>query len=81
MKNAILLVAAAAMAFATPVAAHEAPACDRAGLVSQVDRCLAALVADDMPAMHIPKLWDGQIYEIEALGFIAAYKTPTGWEE
>jgi len=34
----------------------------------------------DLPAMHIFKVWGGQIHEIEAMGFTAPYNSPTGWE-
>jgi hypothetical protein len=34
----------------------------------------------DLPAMHIFKIWGGQIHEIEAMGFTADYNSPTGWE-
>jgi hypothetical protein len=34
----------------------------------------------DMPAMHIYKIWGGQIHEIEALGIVTDYNSPTGWE-
>jgi hypothetical protein len=34
----------------------------------------------DLPAMHIYKIWGGQIHEIEAMGFMAPYNAPTGWE-
>jgi hypothetical protein len=34
----------------------------------------------DLPAMHIYKIWGGQIHEIEAMGFTAPYNSPTGWE-
>ncbi|HTY49653.1 MAG TPA: hypothetical protein VMB48_08175, partial [Steroidobacteraceae bacterium] len=34
----------------------------------------------DLPAMHIFKIWGGQIHEIEAMGFMAPYDSPTGWE-
>jgi hypothetical protein len=34
----------------------------------------------DLPAMHIYKIWGGQIHEIEAMGFVADYNAPTGWE-
>jgi hypothetical protein len=34
----------------------------------------------DLPAMHIFKIWGGQIHEIEAMGFSAPYNSPTGWE-
>jgi hypothetical protein len=35
----------------------------------------------DLPAMHIFKIWGGQIHEIEAMGFTAPYNSPTGWED
>jgi hypothetical protein len=35
----------------------------------------------DLPAMHIFKIGvDGQVHEIEAMGFTAPYNSPTGWE-
>jgi hypothetical protein len=34
----------------------------------------------DLPAMHIYKIWGGQIHEIEAMGFMAPLNSPTGWE-
>ena len=34
----------------------------------------------DLPAMHIFKVWGGQIHEIEAMGFMAPYQAPSGWE-
>jgi hypothetical protein len=35
----------------------------------------------DLPAAHIFKIGpDGQIHEIEAIGFTAPYHSPTGWE-
>ena len=35
----------------------------------------------DMPAAHIFKIGpDGQMHEIEAVGFTTAYNSPTGWE-
>jgi hypothetical protein len=36
--------------------------------------------AFDMPAMHIYKIWGGQIHEIEAIGISTPYNSPTGWE-
>jgi hypothetical protein len=37
--------------------------------------------AFDMPAMHIFKIWGGQIHEIEAVGILnVPYNSPTGWE-
>jgi len=35
----------------------------------------------DLPAVHIFKIWGGQIHEIEAIGFLAPYNSPTGWED
>lgn len=34
----------------------------------------------DLPAVHVFKIWGGQIHEIEALGFTTSYNSPTGWE-
>ena len=34
----------------------------------------------DMPAMHIYKIWGGQIHEIEAIGIVTDFNSPTGWE-
>lgn len=34
----------------------------------------------DMPALHIYKIWGGQIHDIEAIGIVAPYNSPTGWE-
>jgi hypothetical protein len=34
----------------------------------------------DLPAVHIFKIWGGQIQDIEALGFTAPYMSATGWE-
>jgi len=36
--------------------------------------------AFDLPAIHIYKIWGGKIHEIEAMGFVAPYQSPTGWE-
>jgi hypothetical protein len=36
--------------------------------------------AFDMPAEHIFKIWGGQIHEIEAIGVVTPYNSPTGWE-
>ena len=33
-----------------------------------------------MPAAHIFKIWNGQIHEIEAVGSVEPYNSPTGWE-
>jgi hypothetical protein len=35
----------------------------------------------DMPAIHIFKVWGGKIHEIEAIGIVMPYKSPTGWDE
>jgi len=34
----------------------------------------------DLPAIHIYKVWGGQMHEIEAIGIVVPYMTPTGWE-
>lgn len=34
----------------------------------------------DMPAMHIFKIWGGQLHEIEAIGIMAPLNSPSGWE-
>ncbi|HTQ35830.1 MAG TPA: hypothetical protein VMH77_02235 [Steroidobacteraceae bacterium] len=34
----------------------------------------------DMPAMHMCKIWGGQIHEIEAIGISVPLDSPTGWE-
>ncbi|MEY4760330.1 MAG: hypothetical protein RLZZ200_186 [Pseudomonadota bacterium] len=34
----------------------------------------------DLPAVHLYKIWNGQIHEIEALGFTTGYMSKTGWE-
>jgi hypothetical protein len=31
----------------------------------------------DLPAVHVFKIWGGQIHEIEAIGFLAPYNSPT----
>jgi len=36
--------------------------------------------AFDMPALHVYKIWGGQIHEVEAIGLSTAYNSPTGWE-
>lgn len=35
----------------------------------------------DVPAVHIYKIWGGQIHEIEAIGRTVDYGSPTGWEK
>lgn len=34
----------------------------------------------DLPALHIYKIWGGQIHEIEAIGIVIGLNSPTGWE-
>ena len=35
----------------------------------------------DMPALHVYKIWGGQIHEIEAIGVLdVPFNSPTGWE-
>jgi hypothetical protein len=34
----------------------------------------------DMPSMHVYKIWGGQIHDIEAIGIVAPFNSPTGWE-
>jgi hypothetical protein len=34
----------------------------------------------DLPAVHVFKIWGGQIHEIEALGYTTEYNSKTGWE-
>ena len=34
----------------------------------------------DLPAAHVFKIRSGEIHEIEAMGFVAPYNAPTGWE-
>ncbi len=34
----------------------------------------------DMPALHLYKIWGGQIHEIEAIGITTGYNVATGWE-
>jgi hypothetical protein len=33
----------------------------------------------DLPAAHIFKISDGKIHQIEAMGFVAPYNSPSGW--
>ena len=35
----------------------------------------------DLPAIHIYKIWGGEMHEIEAMGFVLPYMSPTGWED
>ncbi|MDR1356322.1 MAG: hypothetical protein LBJ58_01485 [Tannerellaceae bacterium] len=36
--------------------------------------------AFDLPAAHVYKISGGEIHEIEAMGFLAKYMAPSGWE-
>jgi hypothetical protein len=51
-------------------------------LVNNPDRAVSTMKFNpfDLPALHIYKIWGGQIHEIEAMGFTAPYNSPTGWE-
>jgi hypothetical protein len=44
------------------------------------DKSTANFAPFDLPAMHIYKIWGGQIHEIEAMGFMAPLNSATGWE-
>jgi len=35
----------------------------------------------DMPSLHLYKIWGGQLHEIEAVGIVSDYNSPTGWED
>ena len=35
----------------------------------------------DTLAMHIFKIWGGQLHEIETIGVVAPYNSPSGWEQ
>jgi len=32
------------------------------------------------PSMHIYKIWSRKIHEIEAVGIVVPFNSPTGWE-
>jgi hypothetical protein len=51
-------------------------------IVNNPDRAVSTMKFNpfDLPALHIYKIWGGQIHEIEAMGFTAPYNSPTGWE-
>jgi hypothetical protein len=34
----------------------------------------------DMMAMHIYKIWGGEIHQIDTVGVMAPFNTPNGWE-
>lgn len=46
----------------------------------QRDSSPASFDPFDLPALHIYKIWGGQIHEIEAMGFMTTFNAPTGWE-
>jgi hypothetical protein len=50
------------------------------GVPGQETRDMSSQRTFDMPAVHIYKIWGGQIHEIEAIGFVAPLNSPTGWE-
>jgi hypothetical protein len=43
-------------------------------------REMSDMPAFDLPAAHVFKIRDGQIHEIEAMGFMTEYMAKTGWE-
>jgi hypothetical protein len=50
------------------------------GVPGQETRDMSTQRSFDMPAAHIFKIWGGQIHEIEAVGSVEPYNSPTGWE-
>ena len=50
------------------------------GIPGQTVRKMDTQKPFDMPAAHIFKIWGGQIHEIEAVGSVEPYGSPTGWE-
>ncbi|MDR3367452.1 MAG: hypothetical protein LBO71_10880 [Prevotellaceae bacterium] len=50
------------------------------GMPGVTTREMLDMPAFDLPAAHVFKIRGGQIHEIEALGFMAGYMSPTGWE-
>ncbi|MEJ0036039.1 MAG: hypothetical protein WDO68_08140 [Gammaproteobacteria bacterium] len=50
------------------------------GIPGQTVRKMPDQKPFDMPAAHIFKIWGGQIHEIEAVGVVEPYNSPTGWE-
>jgi hypothetical protein len=51
------------------------------GVPGMSERHMESQRSFDMPAAHIFKIWGGQIHEIEAVGLVAPYNSPTGWED
>ncbi len=44
------------------------------------DKTSMSFAPFDLPAMHIFKIWGGEIHDIEAMGFQAPLNSPSGWE-
>lgn len=63
------------------VGGSQAP-CDRDCLIALTKSYLAAIVAGTnanfMQRLQMPRA--GLVHEIEAVGFVAPYNSPTGWE-
>lgn len=58
---------------------YEVTALDGSTILYDTDRL--GFEPFDLPAAHIFKIGaDGQVHEIEAMGFMTAYNSPTGWE-
>jgi hypothetical protein len=53
------------------------------GVPGQTERVIRASTGAgfDLPAIHIYKVWGGKMHEIEAMGVVLPYMSPTGWEE
>jgi hypothetical protein len=53
------------------------------GVPGQTERVIRASTGAgfDLPAIHIYKVWGGKLHEIEAMGVVLPYMSPTGWEE
>jgi len=51
------------------------------GVPGMPERHMETQRSFDMPAAHIFKIWGGEIHEIEAVGLVAPYNSPTGWED
>ncbi|MDG1850538.1 MAG: hypothetical protein P8J44_00310 [Gammaproteobacteria bacterium] len=50
------------------------------GVAGQSVRDVSMFNPFDMPAMHVFKVGpEGQIHEIEAVGVLVPYHSPTGW--
>ncbi|HTR00534.1 MAG TPA: hypothetical protein VMH83_11110 [Candidatus Acidoferrum sp.] len=52
------------------------------GSETETTKATMAFAPFDLPAAHIFKVGaDGQMHEIEAMGFTTGYNSPTGWEQ